>query len=101
MTALFKLLHLPVLFFVLALSALGAETLPVSFSLLGEEDGSCRIKANVKAGAYLYAGFTVNGIIPSLPEPVKNAEGEDVYKKSLEFTVATGTPLSISSWKDW
>ncbi len=96
MTALFKLLHLPVLFFVLALSALGAETLPVSFSLLGEEDGSCRIKANVKAGAYLYAGFTVNGIIPSLPEPVKNAEGEDVYKKSLEFIVATGTPLSIN-----
>ena len=96
MTALFKLLHLPVLFFVLALSALAAETLPVSFSLLGEEAGSCRIKANVKAGAYLYAGFTVNGIVPSLPEPVKNAEGEDVYKKSLEFTVATAAPLSIN-----
>ena len=83
MTDLLKLLRLTALLLAFALSALGAETLPVSFSLLGEEAGSCRIKANVKAGAYLYAGFTVNGIIPSLPEPVKNAEGVDVYKKSL------------------
>lgn len=96
MTDLLKLLRLTALFLAFALSALGAETLPVSFSLLSEEAGSCRIKADVKKGAYLYAGFTVNGIIPSLPDPVKNAEGEDVYKKSLEFTVATGTPLSIN-----
>ncbi len=96
MTDLLKLLRLTALFLAFALSALGAETLPVFFSLLGEEAGSCRIKADVKKGAYLYAGFTVNGVVPSLPAPEKNSEGEDVYKKSFEFAVATAAPLSIN-----
>ncbi len=96
MTDLLKLLRLTALLLAFALSALGAETLPVSFSLLGEEAGSCRIKADVKKGAYLYAGFTVNGVVPSLPAPEKNSEGEDVYKKSFEFAVATAAPLSIN-----
>ena len=67
MTALLKLLHLPVLLFILALSAFGAGTQPVSFSLSKTEADSCTLKASIKQGAYLYAGFTVNGTVPELP----------------------------------
>jgi len=96
MTALLKLLHLPVLLFILALSAFGAGTQPVSFSLSKTEADSCTLKASIKQGAYLYAGFTVNGTVPELPPPQKNAEGEDVYKKSFEFTVSAIPPLTIN-----
>ena len=96
MNTLLKNIGLPLVLFAAAVFAAGAEKQPVSFSLVKAEEGISQVKATVKAGAYLYAGFTVNGTVPELPPPQKNAEGEDVYKKSFEFTVSATPPLNES-----
>ena len=95
MNTLFKNLYLSLVLFAAAVFAAGAEEYPVSFALSKAEGNAAIVKVSVKGGAYLYAGFTVNSLAPSLPPPEKNALGEDVYKKSFEFFVSTPPPLTI------